>query len=39
MTAWVADTRIFNFTLTFDATPSNNVQIAFGRGWRNNRGG
>lgn len=30
MTAWNDLTRTFNLTLAFDATPSNNVQIAFG---------
>lgn len=31
MTAWNHLMRTFHFTLIFDATPSNNVQIAFGR--------
>ena len=30
MTAWSENTRQFNVTLQFDATPSNNVQVAFG---------
>ena len=30
MTAWSKNTRQFNVTLQFDATPSNNVQVAFG---------
>ena len=30
MTAWTELTRKFDFTLEFNATPSNNVQIAFG---------
>jgi len=29
--AWTPEHRHFNFTLAFDATSSNNVQIAFGR--------
>ena len=28
--AWTERTRMFNVTLSFDATPSNNVQVAFG---------
>ena len=28
--AWTERTRMFNVTLSFDATPSNNVQAAFG---------
>lgn len=30
MRAWTERTRMFNVTLSFDATPSNNVQAAFG---------
>ena len=30
MRAWTERTRMFNVTLSFDATPSNNVQVAFG---------
>ncbi len=30
MMAWTEQTRQFNVTLQFDATPSNNVQVAFG---------
>lgn len=30
MMAWAENTRLFNVTLQFDATPSNNVQVAFG---------
>ncbi len=30
MMAWSENTRHFNVTLQFDATPSNNVQVAFG---------
>ena len=28
--AWTETTRLFNVILEFDATPSNNVQVAFG---------
>ena len=28
--AWTERTRMFNVVLSFDATPSNNVQVAFG---------
>ena len=30
MRAWGENTRLFNVSLSFDATPSNNVQVAFG---------
>ena len=30
MKAWTERTRMFNVVLSFDATPSNNVQVAFG---------
>ena len=30
MRAWTERMRMFNVTLSFDATPSNNVQVAFG---------
>ena len=30
LTAWSENSRHFNVTLQFDATPSNNVQVAFG---------
>ena len=30
MMAWSENTRQFNVTLQFDATPSNNVQVALG---------
>ena len=30
MTAWIETTRLFNIILQFDATSSNNVQVAFG---------